>query len=51
MPFLFPLLLYCFVSMLSAQEEAQREGGSVSKEMGIQGFTLQPMCYAIGLLP
>lgn len=27
MPFLFPLLLYCFVSMLSAQEEAQREGG------------------------
>lgn len=56
MTFMFPLLLYYFVSMLSAKEGAggglnREERGSVSKEMGIQGFTLQPLCYAIGLLP
>lgn len=31
--------------------EKRGGGGSVSKETGIQGFTLQPLCYAIGLLP
>ena len=50
MTFLSPLLLYCFRSMLSA-EGGGGGASSVSKEMGIQGFTLQPLCYATGLLP
>lgn len=29
----------------------REEGVSVSKEIGIQGLTLQPLSYAIGLLP